>query len=60
MPHTWRGRTTWPPCRPTAFTASFDSDHEGLVAQEKGSAATTQAIVDVVSSVRTLAAIDSP
>jgi hypothetical protein len=37
-----------------------DADHEGLVADEKSAAATTQAIVDVVSSVRTLAPLASP
>jgi hypothetical protein len=30
----------------------IDADHDGLVADEKGSAATTRAILDVVSSVR--------
>jgi pimeloyl-ACP methyl ester carboxylesterase len=38
----------------------IDSDHDGLVADEKRSAATTQAIADVVSSVQTLAPLASP
>jgi pimeloyl-ACP methyl ester carboxylesterase len=38
----------------------IDADHDGLVADEKGSAATTQAIVEVVSSVRTLTPLASP
>ena len=47
-----RRRTTWPPCRPTASTASSPVRPMQRWSEEKPAAATTQAILDVVSAVR--------